>query len=281
MTDILDFINDEDDDLEELEEVIGTEVELYEDQMSEARAQEITEAIRATASVTFALLAQAHQHKAHKALGYDTWEEYVRHEFDMSAQRSYQLLDLHKVIAEIETVVPDGTTIKLTEAQARDIKRELPRLTEEVERAVEDGEDPEDAVNRVVDEIRTERGKDDADGGEAKKEALDSAKQEGYQSGLEAAADALLEEAAGESATLEDEGGTGDSVADLSSDDGVDVYNFFNVLAGVKSLPEPDDFISVIPASRRDDVTEDLTTAVEWINRFSTLWEIENEDTEY
>ena len=124
-------------------------------------------------------------------------------------------------------------------------------------------------------------GKDDADGGEAKKEALDSAKQEGYQSGLEAAADALLEEAAGESATLEDEGGTGDSVADLSSDDGVDVYNFFNVLAGVKSLPEPDDFISVIPASRRDDVTEDLTTAVEWINRFSTLWEIENEDTEY
>jgi hypothetical protein len=140
MSDILDQIDDlEDDEFGELElddeddsPDFSTDLVISDDdleyEMSEGKAREITDAIRAAASATYILLHQAHNGKAYKALGYDTWAEYVKHEFDISASRSYQLLDLAKAIQMIEAVTPDGTDVKLTEAQTASRPIRLHRL---------------------------------------------------------------------------------------------------------------------------------------------------------
>ena len=284
MTDILDTLADlDDEDFEaDLLDSPSGELELFEedDTMSEARAREITEAIRSAATVTFILLAQAHEHKAHKALGYATWAEYVQEEFDMSAQRSYQLLDLSKVMNEIETVVPEGTEVKLTEAQARDIKRELPRVTEAIRDAIDEGEDATEAVDRIVQEIRDQKKEDDralADKTRSAEEAAEAARR----SELEGAADRMLGDGPegltdrADSNLIEVQV-SGDG-GDLSPEDSMNVYNFFNVLAGLSSLPEPDDFLRLIPRDRAEEVTQRLLDGTAWLNRFQTLWELQEE----
>ena len=279
MTDILDTLADLDEDSEGFDishelDTLAEMGELEAGDMSEARAVEITEAIRSAATVTFILLSQAHQHNAHKALGYSTWAEYVKEEFDMSAQRSYQLLDLSKVINEIETVVPEGTEVKLTEAQARDIKRELPMVTEKIREAVEGGETPEEAVDRIVAETREQKKADEKEVAK-KQEKMDAAAREAYQQGLESAADSMLENAP----APEDRGTPLDVEVEegpsLSPEDSMSLYNFFNVLSALESLPEPDDFIKLIPSARVEEVNEVLLTATSWLNRFQTIWEIE------
>lgn len=287
-SDILDALEDlDDDDLDfDVDDEVSDELEVVSDDdelaMSADRAREITEAIRAAATATFVLLAEAHAKQAHKALGYKTWAEYVQTEFDMSAQRSYQLLDLSRVVSEIEAVVPEGTEVKLTEAQARDIKRELPRVTEKIRESTEDL-DPKasaDEVDRIINEIREQRKADDK-AMDAHAKAADEARQEGYQAALEASADAILENADGPSSSSEvsstsDEASPSDDSA--SPEDAMNLYNFFNGLSAFTSLPEPDEFIRVIPKDRVPEISAQLLDAVAWINRFQTLWEVEYEE---
>jgi hypothetical protein len=290
-TDILDTL----DDLEEMDNLgpefqddeVGSELDLISDDsndLDEKRAKEITEAIRSAATVTFLLLTEAHNRNAHRALGYDTWAEYVQTEFEMSPQRSYQLLDLGKVINEIEAVLPEGTSIKLTEAQARDIKRELPHVTERISEELSSGSD-EDAsatVDRVINEIRDQKKTDDK-AAEAKQKAIDEAQEDGYRAGLEAAADSLLESDGPSGLTNSADGEfvevtvEGESNGDLSPEDSMNLYNFFNVLSGLTSLPEPDEFLKIVPKNRANEIENQLLEAVSWLNRFQTLWEVENE----
>ena len=281
MTDILDALDDLDDDFldGEVELYDGTSLDLTEvGELTEDRAREVTNAIRSAATATFVLLAYAHQNKAHKALGYATWADYVKEEFDMSAQRSYQLLDLGKVISELEEVTPEGTIIKLTEAQARDIKRELPQITEHI-REVTEGLEPDEAsskVEEIIDSAREEKAKNEEEREQRERQEI-----------LEAEADDLLNDATlispDSSDSLTDHADDdylevtvdGDGSSSLSPEDSMNLYNFFNVLSGIVALPEPDDFISVIPKARVREINEHLLEATSWLNRFQTLWEIE------
>lgn len=285
------------DDLAELEDLgfddegeEGDAISLISDgdldfEMSEGKAREITDAIRAAATATYVLLSLAHSGKAHKALGYETWADYVRSEFDLSASRSYQLLDLSKVVNEIEEATPEGTVIKLTEAQARDIKRELPKITEII-KIETDGLDPDDAseaVDRIIKDVRDQKAADNAAVQEREKNVED-AETEGYQRGLEAAADAMLD---ADASRGDYSGGDFVDGGDRSNDDGadvlspqdkVDLYNFLNVLEGLTSLPDADTFVNVIPAGREDEITNQLLTATTWLNRFQSLWELRSGD---
>lgn len=291
MTDILDTIDELDDDFDleddDFEAQNTSEVAEYveeDDEMTESEAQEITEAIRSAATATYILLAQAHERKAYKALGYETWADYVKEEFEMSAQRSYQLLDLSRAIAMIEGSVPEGTVVKLTEAQARDIKRELPRITEQLERETE-GKSPEDAsadVDRIIDEIREQKKADDKEL-EKKKKELDDEADAAHKEALESAADALLEADRPEGVTdIADDGLvevdiTGEGGSDLSPESAMHIYNFFNVLSGISNLPEPDDFLTMVPEARAEEIDEQVMAASAWLNRFQTLWEMRGE----
>lgn len=291
MTDILDTLEELDDDLfdeddfdvELIEgEVIGDDIIPFDPEMNEVEAREITEAIRSTATATYVLLTIAHERSAHKALGYATWADYVNTEFDVSAQRSYQLLDHGKAIAAIEAAAPEGTVIKLTEAQARDIKRELPNITERVSEETRDQspEDAQETVDRIIDEVREQKKLEDKEA-EKKAKAAEAADAAAEQDALEAAADAILEADRPEGMTdIADDGlvemeleGGGES--NLSGNDSMALYNFFNMLSSIESLPEPEDFVNIIPSGRRDEVNEQLMQATAWLNRFQTIWELE------
>lgn len=291
MSDILDSIDDligDDDNFEE-EEVLEGEIDYSTDleavldsesSMTQSEARDITEAIRSAATATYILLAQAHEGKAFKALGYDTWAEYVREEFEISPQRSYQLLDLSKTIKTIEDSSPEGTTVKLTEAQARDIKRELPRITEKIkeETAELPPEEASSVIDDIIEEAREQKKADDKAIAEREKNIAE-AEEDGYHRGLEAAADALLQADSPDNMTdsaddefievdVEGDGGT------ISPSDSMNLYQFVNALTGISSLPEPDDFVATIPESRFDELYENVMESAAWINRLTTLMEL-------
>lgn len=284
MTDILDNLSEFDDELgDEIvlsdDDAEGTLILDDIDEMTEDEATEITTAIRSTITATYVLLHRAHEGKAYKALGYDTWKDYISEEFDFSVQRSYQLLDLAKTVEIIESVSPEGTDISLTEAQARDIKRELPKITERVQEETADKDPAEagDIVDTIVEDARQQQ-KDDE-----KVMAEDDAKREQREqdeenSRLESQADALLEpeadanlsdDASGDYADFSVEG----DGSEMSKRDTMALYNFFNILTGFESLPEPHEMLKLIPQEREDQVEAALLEITGWFNSFHTLWD--------
>lgn len=292
MTDILDNLddlNDEVDDALDGELVIPDDDENTlilddVDDMTESEAVEITAAIRSTITATYVLLYRAHEGKAYKALGYETWRDYISGEFDFSVQRSYQLLDLAKTVEVIESVTPEGTDITLTEAQARDIKRELPKITERVQEETS-GKSPEDAssiVDGIIDDAR-EQQKEEEKVLKADDEKREQQEQDAENARLEAEADALLEPdvdtnltdgASGDYADFDVEG----DGSELSKRDTMALYNFFNILTGFESLPEPSDMLKLIPQEREEQVNEALLEITGWFNSFHTLWDERDEE---
>ena len=64
-------------------------------------ARHLTDAIRVTVSALHVLVHRAYSGRAHEALGYERWADYVATEFEMSRARSYQLLGQHAVITAL------------------------------------------------------------------------------------------------------------------------------------------------------------------------------------
>lgn len=313
MSDILDTLDDlEDENVDEETEADvensgddadsssaeGEVQERGDDEFSESRARDITEAIKSVATATYGLLHQAYKHKAHKALGYSSWEKYVQEEFEMSKSRSYQLITQAETIEAIKEITPEGTEIKLSEAEIRDIKSELPRLQETIksETSDMDKEEAEDFINDLIQRER-EQAQADKKALDAKKKAEQDAQQEGYQNALEDAADGMLADGGGDpnGGKAYEEGGVvmepdapNDFSADadsgfyeeevegnagaMSSEDALNLYSFFSMLSMVTSLPDADYLVDLISEDRRDEVDNQIAEAASWINRFNTIW---------
>jgi len=174
--------------------------------------------------------------------------------------------------------------VKLTEAQARDIKRELPKITERIREEAAD-QDPEEAsgtVDRIIEDIREQKKADEKSIQEREKQ-LSEAEQDGYHRGLEAAGDAFLDRNPEEGERRASDGGdygnvpAEDGLDVMSPQDKVDLYNFLNVLSGITSLPEPDEFAKIVPAGRAEEISNQLNAAAAWLNRFSSIWEMKSE----
>lgn len=264
-------------------------------EMNASQAREITTAIQTAATATYILLAQAHEGKAYKAMGYETWAAYVKEEFELSASRSYQLLDLSKAVKMLEEASPDGTEARLTEAQVRSLKNELPQITEEVKEATTDksADEASDIIGEIIEDKREQKRADDAAVNE-KQQSLEEAQQDGYQKGLESATDAFLEDNGynqdGAKTNVDGDEypdnipstqstGEGANKSGMSPEDSMNLYNFLNMLEGVDSLPEPERIIDIIPSARIDEVGEKLTRVAEWVQNFKGQWDefLENE----
>lgn len=102
-------------------------------ELSYDQAVKLTESIRNTSKVLWVLISRAHLGKAWLALGYPSWESYVTEEFDISRSRSYQLLNQARVIKEIESVLPEGTHINISEAEARDLRVVLDEVIPQIQ----------------------------------------------------------------------------------------------------------------------------------------------------
>lgn len=126
--------------------------------MSKAEAEEITTRIRSAVEDIRKLVAKAHGGKAWKALGYKSWEAYVKAEFGMSRGHSYRLLQQGEVIEAIEEAVGDLSPMgDISERTARELNDDLPAATEAIRERVEKGEQPEDAAKDIAAQRRAEK----------------------------------------------------------------------------------------------------------------------------
>lgn len=125
---------------------------------SEAKelTDEITAYMRRASEKIHELVARAHAGKAHLALGYATWGEYVTGELDMSVSRSYQLINMDRVIRAFDEALPDGASVELTEAVARDVHRDLDAIAGRI-REETAGLEAEDAAARAGEIVEEER----------------------------------------------------------------------------------------------------------------------------
>ena len=113
-------------------------------QMTTAEARDITTRISEAVDSTWALIHEAHERQAHKALGYTTWEAYVNAEFHNSRSRSYQLVDKGEVIKAL-----GGEMSNMLDITARQVQKTKSQLGEVVH-DIHQGLAPNEAVQRAL-----------------------------------------------------------------------------------------------------------------------------------
>lgn len=119
------------------------------------QARDITERIKSTTNLLFLLIKRAHAGKAYKALGYTSFEKYVKEEFNYSKGYAYRLINQADVIEAIEAKLPEGTEVYINEPVSQKLKKVLPELLEDIEERVPAGTSPEEA-GQILDDLITE-----------------------------------------------------------------------------------------------------------------------------
>jgi hypothetical protein len=100
--------------------------------LNEAGARALTERIRNATQHVCMLLTEAHVGRAWSALGYRTWEQYVKREFGLSRSRSYELLDQGRVISELRIAAGMSEIPDISAYAAVQIKPHLGEVTRSI-----------------------------------------------------------------------------------------------------------------------------------------------------
>ena len=123
--------------------------------LTEDEARNLTTQIQRTSARLWLLVTEAHDRKAHQALGYDTWADYVKAELNMSESRSYQFLDTGHVMKALASA---GVNVEAySPPPVRVVNRVKDRLTDVrkvAEQAVRKGESVDKAVRALAREPR-------------------------------------------------------------------------------------------------------------------------------
>lgn len=238
--------------------------------MTSDEAQQVTESIRGTAEMMWTLLARAHAGRAWEALGYPTFAEYVREEFDMSRSRAYQLLDQSRVIDAIEEALPDGTDFTISEAAARDLKGILGEVTPALAARTADlGPGEAGAVAaEIVEDYRSQ---------------VQERREEAALAAQERAEDNAAKGGGEYDPDWSPSSYPDPGVGDEDGDDGLDptqmrrhvqsTYDLFASLHSLTTLPDPQTIIDIIPEARRYQINSGLPKAVTWLQGFKELWD--------
>jgi hypothetical protein len=278
------------------------------------QARALTDTIRNAAEVLWVLIARAHAGKAWQSLGYNTWEAYVRAEFDMSRSRSYQILDQARVIAAIESAVPEGTNVHLSESAARDLKGVLEEALPQIKERTA-GLTPEEAaevIKEIVDEHRDAVREDptvitlidedfDADAPTATAPVSQVVPASDVPAGDGVNYAALMSQAPDLSGSDDDfeEYAPSTVVATTETPEpapapaaaaaAVDVakirrnvnaaHDLYSSLSALAGLPdELDEVVAIIPAERHAQIRQNLERATANLERFAALWSAEQDD---
>jgi hypothetical protein len=120
--------------------------------LDEDEARRLTTEIQHTSVRLWLLVTEAHDRKAHLALGYDTWADYCKAELNMSESRSYQYLDTGHVMKALAATGIDVESY--SPPPVRVVARVKDRLTEVKKvatAAIKEAEgDPMAAVDKAV-----------------------------------------------------------------------------------------------------------------------------------
>ncbi len=249
-------------------------VDLASPELNADEAREITNRIRTTTNVLYLLIARAHAGKAHIALGYTSFENYIKEEFNYSKSYAYKLLNQANVIKAIEEVAPEGTQVYVSDATARGLKASLNEFVPELEERLE-GADP-DSAGEVIEDLIQEYKERQA---ERESASDDDEFDEEFTSGGSGG------EYSGDY-NFDDE----DDEDDLDAFGGQDpaevrrrfeaVYNLYSALTQLTQMPPIGDIIETIPVDRRPQVTAYLETAIPWLQSFAEQWKEQIVDAE-
>ncbi|MBN7777749.1 hypothetical protein JYP49_14200 [Nitratireductor aquimarinus] len=139
--------------------------------LTKQEAKEISQRIRDRVEDIRKLVARAHDGKAWKALGYKTWEAYVKAEFGMSRVHAHRLMKQGEVLEAIEEAVGDSLPMgNISERVTRELKADLPAAVEEIKERAEKGEDPALAAKDIAAKKRAEKEKAKAEKAEKQAE---------------------------------------------------------------------------------------------------------------
>jgi hypothetical protein len=118
--------------------------------MSTVEAREITARIKAKVDGVAELILEAHDRRAWAALGYRSWERYVKAEFGFSRSRSYEMLDQARVKRALKAVA--GRAIPHVPARtAAAIRPILPKVVNTIQRRLRaEASDPDAIVREVI-----------------------------------------------------------------------------------------------------------------------------------
>jgi hypothetical protein len=139
--------------------------------LDEHEARALTTQIQRTSVRLWLLVTEAHDRKAHLALGYETWADYVKAELNMSESRSYQFLDTGHVMKalaaggiNVEDFQPPPTRVI---ARLKDRLTDVKRVAQQ---AQSKGEDVDKAMRTLAREPRVPSQRASAEGGGTKDE---------------------------------------------------------------------------------------------------------------
>lgn len=256
-----------DDDGQEHTQVI----DLASPELTADEAKELTTTIKTQTNVLYLLIARAHAGKAHIALGYKSFEEYIKQEFNYSKSYAYKLLDQARIIDAISEVMPEGTQVYVSDATARGLKASMSEFVPELEGRVRDL--PADEAAAVMEDLVQEyREKREEEKNNSNDEFDDDSEfsGEGTGGGGEYSGDYNVEEYEDEEDEEDDAFGGEDNATVRRRYEAV--YNLYSALAQFSQMPPNDDIVKTIPPERQAQVTAYLDTALTWLSNFKDDW---------
>jgi hypothetical protein len=254
---------------------VVTEINFSSPALDADSAREITERIKTTTNVLYMLVKRAHAGKAYIALGYDSFEKYVRAEFDFSKVYAYRLINQANFIEAIEAKLPEGAQIHVSEPVSTKLKKALPELLEEIEERVDGIEDPDEAGAVIEDIIRERREQEKANNflNDEEGEELAEPPFQGTGTGNGAPANQWDEE--DEDVDFEDDDDFEDEVENSNDvrrkfDK---IYNLYSGLKNISSVGEGDELVSFLPRERWSEFNELFKSVVPWLIDFQEQFE--------
>lgn len=265
--------------------------------LTEEEARVLTENIRSATNVLYILIKRAHAGKAWKALGYNSFQAYVKEEFQLSRSYAYKLLDQATVIEAIQAATPEGTEVYVSESASRTLKGSLPELVSEIEDRT-DGLSPEEASSIVKEVIEAEQDqlnrKDDPFGDEddfSLEEPPYDDSEGGYGDGNYQGGDGNYKNNPYRDPSNEfdfadedyysDEDFADDESAEEEEDTAYRIqklerlYNFITVLRSLGEYAEDynvDELFEILPEDREEDITRLLEIDIDWLEDVQGRW---------
>lgn len=119
------------------------------------QAKAITARIYTRTGELWALLEEARDRKAWSVIGYTSFEDYMRTEFDLSQRYANRLINQGQVIRRLSAAA--GADVRVSERQARDIASNIDAVAAQVAEAANGAADPAAAAVEVVEAVRAPR----------------------------------------------------------------------------------------------------------------------------
>lgn len=258
---------------------VVTEINFSSPALDADSAREITERIKTTTNVLFMLVKRAHAGKAYLALGYDSFEKYVREEFNFSKVYAYRLINQANFIEAIEAKLPEGAQVHVSEPVSTKLKKALPELLEEIEERVEGIEDPDEAGAVIEDIIRERREQEKANNflNDEEEEELAEPPFQGTGNGNGGTPSNQWEDEDGdEDVDFDDDDEDFEAEAENSNDvrrKFDKIYNLYSGLKNISSVGEGDELVSFLPRERWAEFNELFKAVVPWLIDFQEQFE--------